>query len=857
MPPVIIGAVALGGAAIAAGGVMAAFAAGGFIAFAANFGASMLLSAAAQALAPAPSLPQVELRPRTVTVREPVKPRDWVYGRARKGGVIVFLHSSGTREEVLHLVIVLAAHPVKSIGAIYFEGEEAVTAQGVAQGRWSGKVAVEKRLGAADQTAFDGLRTALPEYWTEAHRLAGCAALYLALSYDADAFPGGIPNITADLEGKTDIFDPRTGSTGYSENAALCVADYMADARVGLGAAPGAEDGVSEASLIEAANICDEEVAVVGGGTEPRYACNGMVSLDQTPKAIIEALLTAMAGRAVWQGGAWHIQAGAYRPPGVTLTEADIRAGGLQLTTRVSRAQLFNGVRGTFVSPENDWQPDDFPAYVSETYRAEDGGEEIWRDIALPFTISPSTAQRLARIELERVRRQMSLRLEGQLSAWRAVVGDCVRLDYARWGFAAKPFEVQGVSLGLESQGEAPLLVPEITLRETSPAIYDWDATEGQIYAAAPRTTLPSAFQLAAPGTPQISEALYITRDGGGVKLLVRVTWEAAESGFVVAYQLEARRDGGPWIVQGRTDGLSMEILDIAAGVWEMRVKALSALGVSSEWRLNSAELLGLKVPPVALEGLTLQSAGGIAILKWQRSADADVRVGGAVLIRHSKDGGGWANSVQMDRVSGGEAIAVVPLKPGTYLIRAEDSEGRLGPVTSVTTKGVQLLSFAQLNTLQADPDFPGQKTNLTVSGGALTLLTGTDANGVPYVAEPEGLYHFAERLDFGALRRVRLRSEIVVAADALLDEIDARLSPVDSWADFDGAEGAEVDVVVEIRETEDDPTGSPTWGPWGRLDMSEVEAWGVEARAWIRTEDSAFGAYVTELRITADEVSP
>ena len=93
--PVIIGAVALGGAAIAAGGVMAAFAAGGFIAFAANFGASMLLSAAAQALAPAPSLPQVELRPRTVTVREPVKPRDWVYGRARKGGVIVFLHSSG------------------------------------------------------------------------------------------------------------------------------------------------------------------------------------------------------------------------------------------------------------------------------------------------------------------------------------------------------------------------------------------------------------------------------------------------------------------------------------------------------------------------------------------------------------------------------------------------------------------------------------------------------------------------------------------------------------------------------------------------------------------------------------------
>ena len=71
MPPVVLGAVALGGAAIAAGGVAAAFAATGLVGFAASFGASMLLSAAAQAMMPAPSLGQMEMKARTVTVTGP------------------------------------------------------------------------------------------------------------------------------------------------------------------------------------------------------------------------------------------------------------------------------------------------------------------------------------------------------------------------------------------------------------------------------------------------------------------------------------------------------------------------------------------------------------------------------------------------------------------------------------------------------------------------------------------------------------------------------------------------------------------------------------------------------------------
>lgn len=838
-----------------AGWVGATLAAGGIGAALLRIGGTLLISAAASALMPKP---KVQMQARNVTVREPVMPRDLVYGRARKGGVIVFLHSSGTDNRELDLVVVLAAHQVKSIGAIYFESEMAVNMAGVAQGRWAGKVTIEKALGSPNQTPFPGLRSALPDKWTEAHRLRGCAAIRLRLTYDQDAFPGGIPNITVEIEGKNDIYDPRTATFGYTENAALCLADFMANPLWGVGASIGSIDGIDSLSLVEAANICDETVNLRTGGTEPRYSCNGVISLSEAPKTIIEGMLSAFAGRCAYSAGTWRIHAGAWRAATVSLTSDDVRVGGMTLATRVTMSSNFNGVRGQFVSPDNDWQPDDFPAVASDVYLAEDGGDRKWSDISLPFTISATMAQRLAKIELERVRRQMSVRLSGKLAAWRATVGDTITLSYDRWGFAEKPFEVHGVSLDIAAAGDGALLLPELLLRETSPLIYDWAASEEQIYAAAPRTMLPSAFDVPPPGEPEVTEDLYVTRDGGGLKVLARVNWAAAPSGFIADYRLEAKlATDATWKDYGRTDGTTFEIRDIAPGNWDFRVKAVSVLGVSSAWRQSSVEVVGLTAPPAQLQGVTVQTAGGLAILKWTRAADPDVRVGGNIVIRHSKEAGAtWADSYSMDRVSGSEAIAVVPLKPGTYLLRAEDSGGRAGPETRVSTKGAQVIAFSLLGFLQADPTFPGTKTDLVVSSGNLQLPTATNGAGVTQVTALQGLYEFGAGLDLGAVKRVRLRSDIGVAALALNDSMDARTALIDAWEDFDGSVGAEIDVLFEMRETDDDPNGVPNWGPWGRLDTHEIEARGVQARAYLTTKDASYTPIVTQLRIYADEVA-
>jgi hypothetical protein len=834
-----------------AGAISGVLAAGGIGAALVRLGGTLLLSYASQALMPKP---KVALQARTVTVREPVVPRDMVYGRARKGGVIVFLHASGAKDQYLHLVIVLAAHRVKSIGAIWFDGEMAITAGGIVQGRWAGKILVEKRLGAEDQTAFASLTANVPDKWTAAHRLAGCAALYLRLTYDPDAFPGGIPNITVDIEGKDDILDPRTGARAYSENPALCLADYLAQSAYGVGAGIGAADGTDVENLIEAANICDEVVPLASGGSERRYSCNGVVSLAESPKTIIEGLLSAMAGRCAVQGGTWRIHAGAYRVPEVTLTADDVRAGGLVLATRISQSANFNAVRGQFVSPENDWQPDDFPAYASEVYFAEDGGERKWRDLSLPFTISAAMAQRLAKTELERARRQMTVKLAGKLGAWRAGVGETVMLSYARWGFAAKPFEVQGVSLDLTASGDGALLLPELILRETSPLVYDWQATEEAIYAAAPRTSLPGPADVPAPGTPHLAEEMYETRGGTGVRTLIKAHWTEAPSDFVRDYQIRARRvldaSGNPtgedWITLGRTDQTSWEIRDVKPGRWEVAVNSLSVIGVSSPYISAEIEILGLTAPPAALESLTIQTAGGLAILKWFPSADLDVRIGGRIVIRHSGAlTATWATSTSMDEVAGSDAVALVPLKPGTYLVRARDNSGNLGPLASVVTKGAQVLPFAPVMSLAADPAWIGDKINVSVDSAALKLSD----------IAAEGTFTFPVGMDFGALRLVRLRSEIDVAALSLAGLFDDRTALIDSWLDVDDTDGAEIDVIVEARSTDDDPAAAPVWSAWSRLDSSEDEVRAVELRGRLMSASPDYNVLVSKLRIHAEEV--
>ena len=105
-----------------------------------------------------------------------------------------------------------------------------------------------------------------------------------------------------------------------------------------------------------------------------------------------------------------------------------------------------------------------------------------------------------------------------------------------------------------------------------------------------PDTNLPDPFVVGAPGMPTVSESLYITKNGAGVKAKVELNWTAANDAFVNQYEIQYKEEGGTKYLHGGTvSDTDVEILDIAPKKYYFRIRAINALGASSDWRRSSS----------------------------------------------------------------------------------------------------------------------------------------------------------------------------------------------------------------------------------------------------------------------------
>jgi hypothetical protein len=162
---------------------------------------------------------------------------------------------------------------------------------------------------------------------------------------------------------------------------------------------------------------------------------------------------------------------------------------------------------------------------------------------------------------------------------------------------------------------------------------------------------------------------------------------------------------------------------------------------------------------------------------------------------------------------------------------------------------------------------FSGTKENLGVVDGNLVIsgaLNIDDVDDIDTISNfdynggilPQGIYTFAGTFDFGMVKKIRLRSLIALEALSVLTTFDDKIEDIDTWSDIDDTDGAEVDCVVEFRQSDDAPSGSPVFTEYSRVDNTEIEARLVQARAILTTRDPAFNAVVSKLRLYADEVA-
>jgi hypothetical protein len=834
--PVTVGSLLLTGGT-AAGAAAAGLAALGY-GVVGYIATSLVTSWALRALAPKPSLGSANSAGILVNAKDGTAAQEFVYGQIRKGGVVTYYEATGGDNKFLHQIIVLAGHEVDEIGDIFINDEVATFDGDLVTGKYKSKLRIQKFRG--DQTTAPASLLAESNQIDSTFVGRGIAYLYVRYEFDQDVFANGIPLITAVVKGKR-VFDPRTSTTAFSTNAALCVRDYLTSA-YGMNTAD-----VDDTAFAIAANVCDEAIPLEGGGTEPRYSMNGLARADQKHSDVLANMMTSCAGTLFWGGGKFILRAGAYTAPTKVLTLDDLRSQ-ISIDTRTNLRDQFNFVQGTFNDAGQRWITVDYPPFKSSAFQAEDGGDALPLDLELPMTTSGASAQRIAKLTLFRGREQMTMTADFGLNALDVEVGEIIAFTNPRYGFDQKEFEVIGWRFG-PNQDAGDLRI-SLSLRETSEAAFDWNAEEGEIISN--NTNLPNAFRAIPFGLSVTSEVRIVNEHLTNV-IFAEVT--SSEPFNIDRVEVQFRKTGETGFkIAGVGQLGTFEILDTEDATYDIRARTYSVLGVRSDFDTRTNFVVaGLAFPPADVTGLTAEINGASVHLEWEPVPDLDLSF---YRIRHAAEetGASWANATTaVDKVPRPANSVTVPAKPGTYMIRAFDKTGNAsGEYTEVVVPAAALEGFATTLTQTEHPTFAGTKTGCSVVSGELLI---TDVTGTPPFT---ATYEFSDYIDTGSgsgggggggLRRFRSRIDVetrrIDNSAGLWDDLPGLFDALPgNFDDFTGeAQFADTNIITYIATTDDDPAGTPTW-----TDYKKFRAGDFFARA---------AKFKIELISTATNVTP
>ena len=621
------------------------------------------MGAALNALAPKPdtSLGQAN-RGYQVTQRGAAADRQIIYGQTRVGGVVIYDATTGTDNKYLHRVVAFAGHEVEEFTTFYFN-DEAVTIDGsgnvTSPSNYSGFVRINSHLGTAAQTADSDLVSEVSE-WTNNHKLSGVAYAYFRFKYDEDAFPNGVPDISAVIKGKK-VYDPRTATTAWSDNPALCIRDYLVS-DYGLN-----EDTarIDDTLVSTAANVCDW-INYPTNTVGPRFTMNGAFLTSSTPHDNLMSLLTSMGGMLWYSQGQWRMKPAYYTSPVLTLTEDDLRSS-ISVSTRHSRRDNFNTVKGVFRGADTNYQPTDYaevtnitddgdfvvgqPYAITElgttnwntvagttgvTYAVGDvvvadvidgggdgkanywlgvdGGQESIVDLNLSFTDDFDICRRIARVYLERNRQQITVQASFGLRAFQCQVGDIVQITNSRFGWTLKKFEVVNWNFGLQ---EGLDLQVNLTLKEISANVFD-EVDDGAVLEL-DNTTLDSPFDVQTPSLDAAVVTTQVNNDGTTVPIIT-FSWGVTNPSLVQYYEFQ-------WKITGDTEYNTRLVREgeytlapaISGASYDYRVRAVNHLSVKSQW-INAASPASTGddgTTPNAPTSVSVAAGYGSATVTW------------------------------------------------------------------------------------------------------------------------------------------------------------------------------------------------------------------------------------------------
>jgi hypothetical protein len=779
-----------------------------------------------------------------------------VYGERLVGGTRVFVETSGSDNTYLYVCLILSEGEISDITEILIDDKPVTWSADLADNTQvtvnssdtnfyknsESLITVEPHFGTDGQSASSLLSTL--SNWGSNHKLSGLAYLAIRLKWNQDVF-SGVPKIQAKVQGKkvvaySSLLVAQTAS--YTTNPAWCLLDYLTNARYGKGLS------VNEMDLqtfYDASLVCETQVTPYSGGSDINiFDIN--TALDTSLSIIdnVRELLKGCRGYLPYTGGKYQLIIETSGTASITLTEDDI-IGGYNLSSP-DKNNKYNRVIVSYVNPDRNYQVDEvqFPpiddsglpsADQHANMKTADGGYLLEGRFDFKTITNPYQAEEMAEIILRRSRESLTLAINVAFNSYDLAIGDIVNITHSSLGFSAKPFRVLSLTFNEDySVG--------LNLVEHQNSHYTW-ATKTQ-QATIPTTNLPNPFSIQPPASVTLSDQL-IQYNDGTVIVALDIALTASPNSFVSYYQVEYKLSSATdYIIYAQGSGLNHRVLNVIdQETYDVRVKAVSAIGTSSTYTSASRTIVGSTEPPSTVEDFACNIINGEAHLGWEQIPDLDLAY---YQIRYSTltSGATWQNSVSLvEKVSRPATSIVVPARVGSYLIKAVDKLGNFSVQESIIATNVATIgNFNNITTQSEHPTFAGTKTNVTLSDGAIRL---TSLNA-------DGSYDFSSVIDIGAVHTARVTASLTQFAENPSDLFDSKTGLFDSaTGSFDGDSPANSNAHLEIALSDD----NVTYTAFKNFVIGDYTARYFKFRLYLISRDGVTTPVVSQASVTVDMI--
>ena len=631
-----------------------------------------------------------------------------VYGERKVGGTRVFVETSGSDNEFLYIALVLCEGEIESVDKIYIDDKEVTWSGALADdtlrtvGSSDGNfykdsaslISVKCHYGTDSQAQCDLLGTLTN--WTTNHRLRGLAYISLKIKWNQDAF-AGLPTVQALIKGKKVVAYNSSSvaqTAAHSNNPAWCLLDYLTNERYGKGI-PIANIDIP--SFYTASGVCDTDVTAYGSTTIDVLDCNAVIDTSRKVLDNVRELAKGARSFLPFTGGKYKMIVETTGSASITLTEDDI-IGGYTLASE-SKSNKHNRVIVSYINPARNWQVDevqwpelDDSGYASAdqhaTMKTADGGFLLEGRYDFTTITSPYQALELAEVICRRSRDSKGLQLTVGFDAYDLAIGDIVNVTLSSLGYSSKPHRVIGITFREDYLMDLNLVIHQ-------DAHYTW-ATKTQV-TATPSTNLPNPYSVTAPASVTLTDEMIEYSDGvvlTRLNILVGVSTDK----FVQYYQVEAKQSTeSDYKILGKGTQLNYEMLNVVDGaIYNVRVKSINALGVSSTYTSANRTVIGATETPNDVTDLSVSMVGSNQMeLTWTPVSDLDISWY-ELRYQNVTSGATWNASTPLTRVTRrkSDSVTVNAMSDVAILIKAVDKLGNSSASENIVYTNISGLQY-------------------------------------------------------------------------------------------------------------------------------------------------------------------